>query len=107
MILKYSRMLIIVGGTLTVAGAFSQLMNVNVASYIFTTGAAMLIVYQFMAYMTDKKKDLRTQRLSRLNFIYSLLLGLAAYFMFVQSNSWVVVVLIYALVSLFNSFRTK
>lgn len=107
MILKYSRMLLIVGGTLTVAGAFSQLMNVNVASYIFTAGAAMLIVYQFMAYMTDKKKDLRTQRLSRLNFIYSLLLGLAAYFMFVQSNSWVVVVLIYALVSLFNSFRTK
>ena len=80
MILKYSRMLLIVGGTLTVAGAFSQLMNVNVASYIFTAGAAMLIVYQFMAYMADKKKDLRTQRLSRLNFIYSLLLGLAAFY---------------------------
>ena len=100
-------MLLIVGGTLTVAGAFSQLMNVNLSSYIFSAGAAMLIVYQFMAYMADKKKDLRTQRLSRLNFIYSLLLGLAAYFMFVQSNSWVVVVLIYTLVSLFNSFRTK
>ena len=107
MTLKYSRILLIAGGLLTVIGAFSQMMNVQLASYIFTSGAAMLIAYQFMAYMADKKKDVRTQRLSRLNFIYSLLLGLAAYFMFVHSNSWVVVVLIYALVSLFNSFRTQ
>jgi len=56
------------------------------------------------AYET-KTEDKSPQRLARLGFLTSLMLGVACYFMFTGSNSWVVMVLIYALSSFYQSFR--
>lgn len=101
------QIIFIVGGTITIIGAVAQLFNVKAAPYIFSAGALILIVLQFMAALKSKNTDPRLQRLTRVNFITSLLLALAAYFMFTSANSWVVAVLIYAISSLIMSFRTK
>lgn len=106
-LLKYSRYIIVLGGITTTLGAIAQLININYSQYIFAFGAVVLIFYQFMIAINDKNEDFRVHRLSRLSFIASLFLGLAAYFMFIHSNAWVVAVLIFALITLFLTFRTK
>lgn len=101
------QIIFIAGGTLTIVGAVAQLFNVKISPYIFSTGALLLIVLQLLTALDSKNNDKRLQRLTRVNFITSLFLALAAYFMFTSSNSWVVAVLIYALSSLIMSFRAK
>lgn len=104
---KYSQFFIISGGLATIAGAVSQLLNLSYAPYIFAFGAVLLILNQLIVVVEDKDGDFRTKRLARLSLLASLLLGLAAYLMFTESNSWVVAVLMYALISIFLSFRGK
>lgn len=101
------QIIFIVGGTITIIGAVAQLFNVLAAPYVFSVGALIVIVLQFIAALKNKNTDPRLQRLTRVNFITSLFLALAAYFMFTSANSWVVAVLIYAISSLIMSFRTK
>ena len=93
------------GGTLTIIGAVAQLFDISSAPYIFSLGAALLIYFQFINAWKTREVDMRQQRLGRIGFITSLLLALAAYFMFTHSNLWVVAVLIYALSSFSLSFR--
>jgi len=104
---KYSRLLIITGGSASTLGAVTQLINLNFAPYIFAFGAALLIINQLIVVVEDKSDDFRAKRLARLSLFASLLLGLAAYLMFTESNSWVVAVMMYALISIFLSFRGK
>ncbi len=104
---KLSQALYFVGGTLTIAGALAVFFQVEYAKYIFSAGAALIIYLQTVHALNLRNADTRKQRLARIGFLSSLLLALAAYFMFTHSNSWVVAVLIYALVSLFLSFRDK
>jgi hypothetical protein len=104
---QHIQILFIIGGTLTIIGALAELFNVIYAPYLFSLGAAILIVIQAMNAFDKNKVDYREQRLARSGLFTSLLLVLAAYLMFTHSNSWVVAVLIYALSSLFYSFRGK
>lgn len=100
-----SQILFITAGTLIILGAFAKLFNIIYAPYIFSIGSGLLIFIQGKNAFESSKAESRQQRLARIGFLTSLLLGLAAYFMFTGSNSWVVMVLIYALSSLFLSFR--
>jgi len=100
------QIIFIIGGTITIVGAIAQLFNVTAAPYVFSAGALIIIALQLMAALNSKNSDPRLQRLTRVNFITSLFLALAAYFMFTSANSWVVAALIYALSSLIMSFRT-
>lgn len=104
---KHSRLFIISGGLATTLGAVAQLLNLKFAPYVFAFGAVLLIINQVIAVIEDKDYDFRTKRLARLWLLDSLLLGLAAYLMFTESNSWVVAVMMYALTSIFLSFRGK
>ena len=99
------QILFIGGGTLTIIGAVAQLFKANYAPYVFAIGAAILIFIQVKITMDSWNVVMRQQRLARIGLFSSLLLALAAYFMFSGSNLWVVAVLIYALSSLFLSFR--
>ena len=99
------QLLFISAGTLTILGAFAKIFDVSFAPYIFSVGAALLIFLQGKHAFKISKASKREQRLARLGLLTSLTLGLAAYFMFVGSNSWVVLVLIYGLSSFFLSFR--
>lgn len=100
-----SQILFIIAGTLTILGAFAKLFDLIYAPYIFSIGAGILIFLHGKDAFDKKETDKRNQRLTRIGFLTSLMLGLAAYFMFVGSNSWVVMVLIYAINSIFQSFR--
>lgn len=102
---KQSQILFLIGGTITILGAFAHLFNVEYAPYVFSVGSAIIIYWQFMQALRSKGLSQRMQRLIRMGFLSSLMLGLAAYFMFVHSNTWVVAILIYALTTLFYSFR--
>jgi len=102
---KQSQLLFLFGGTLTILGAFAHLFNIVYAPYVFSVGSAIIIYLQLMQALQSKAMSQRMQRLIRMGFLSSLLLGLAAYLMFVHSNSWVVAVLIYGVTTLFYSFR--
>jgi hypothetical protein len=100
-----TKLLFSVGSGLAILGSVTKLFNISYAPYLFSGGAAFLIYIQIKYLIDNWKSDTREKRLSRNGLLSSLLLGLAAYFMFTGSNTWVVAVLIYALSSLFLSFR--
>jgi len=106
MITKQSSQILFIGGGLfTIIGAVAQLFDIVSAPYIFSLGAALIVLFQFIHAWQYRPSDMRQQRLGRIGFFTSLLLVLAAYFMFTDSNLWVVAVLIYALSSFSLSFR--
>ena len=100
-----SQILFIFAGTITILGAFARIFDISFAPYVFSLGAALLIFIQGKNAYDRNDAEKRKQRLARLGFLTSLMLGVAAYFMFTGSNSWVVMVLIYALSSFYQSFR--
>ncbi|MDR3653502.1 MAG: hypothetical protein P4L34_11120 [Paludibacter sp.] len=100
-----SQILFITAGTLTILGAFAKLFDITYAPYIFSVGAGLLIYLQGKNAFDLAKAEKRQQRLARMGLLNSLMLGVGAYFMFTGSNSWVVMVLIYALSSFYQSFR--
>ena len=71
-------------------GAVAQLLELSYAPYIFSVGAALLIYVQLRNYLDKAKADSRTMRFARIGLVTSLLLALAAYFMFTASNLWVI-----------------
>ncbi|HLP04042.1 MAG TPA: hypothetical protein VK152_01310 [Paludibacter sp.] len=102
---EISRYLAASAGVLTVTGAVLQLFDIFPAPFIFSVGALLFIFLQFNHVLDNKDADTRQQRLSRNGLFVTLLLGVAAYFMFTHSNLWVLAVLIYALSTFFLSFR--
>ncbi len=103
---KYYTIFSTLGLSAVVIGALAHIIAFTPAFYIFSFGALVMIVTQLLVTL-ENHTDNRKQRLARMSFMSSLLLGLGAYFMFIHSNSWVVAVLIYALITLFLSFRNK
>ncbi len=100
----------ITGAVLVFGGAFLKLLEYGTpTTYIFSAGAFILIVVQFIHTLQARKEEKRIQRLNRLLLIATAVLGLSAYMMFAKpySESWVVMVLLYAVLSVFLSFRTK
>lgn len=94
-----------VGGVITIIGSLTELFEVSYAPYVFSFGVLLLVGFHFYTAWLNKDAENRSQRLTRSAFMASLLLVLAAYFMFTGSTIWVVAVLIYALSSFFLSFR--
>ena len=102
---QLSQILFIFAGTLTILGSFARLFDLKFAPYIFTVGAVLIIFIQGENAWNNNTAEKSQQRFARLGFITSLMLGVAAYFMVTGSNSWVVMVLMYALSSFYQSFR--
>lgn len=97
--------LFISGNLFVLAGSIVKLINQTFAPYIFSVGAALIIFVQLNHAIENRNSETRQKRLSRNGILSALLLGLAAYFMFTGSNSWVVAVLIYGLSSFILSYR--
>ena len=103
---QLSKTLLFVGGVAVLAGSAAKILRQDRAVYIFAFGAALIIFYQFMESLKVRKiDDNRLQRLRRIAFLSSTLLAPAVYLMFTNSNLWVLAVLIYAVTTLFLSFR--
>jgi hypothetical protein len=95
----------IAAGTLVLSGAVMSLLALKFAPFVFSGGVAGLIIIQAKIAYDKRNEQIRNKRLSRISLFNSLLLILGAYSMFTGTNSWVVLVLIYALSSFFLTFR--
>ncbi len=105
--MKNSQILLIASGLLIILGSFANFFEFHLGSFIFALGVALLI-FSHSIHVFDKSiVDKREQRIARIGLMTSLMLAIAVYFMFIGSNSWVVMLLIYALSSFFLSFRTS
>ncbi|MDR0812374.1 MAG: hypothetical protein LBN23_08935 [Paludibacter sp.] len=98
--------LFLAGVALVFAGAAFALFDINFAAYIFTAGAACVIAVRLLN-SRRATPNFKARRLNNLQLISTLVLAVAAYFMFKNNNIWVVMLLIYALITLFLSFREK
>ena len=100
----------IAGAILAFGGALIKLLEPGIpGTYIFTAGAVILLVVQFINVLKTKNADMRIKRLNRILLLATALLGVAAYMMFANpvSESWVVMVLLYAVLSVFLTFRAN
>jgi phosphatidylserine synthase len=104
---KYTNLLFPVGATLLFAASLFKLNDQPYIENVFAAGALLLISYHAILAYNFQKEDKTLQRLYRIGFISSLFLAIATYFVFTGSNSWIVMVLIYALTTLYLSFRLK
>ncbi len=95
----------ITGAVLTFSGVICKLIEVIYAPYIFSLGSAILIFLLAKSAYELRNAEISKKRLSRSSLMSGLLLVLAAYSMFTHTNLWVVAILIYALTTLFVSFR--
>lgn len=97
----------LIGSILVIIGSAFRFLALTsiIVPITFSIGALLLIVVYYIQYHKLKGVNQRTVRLYRLMFFISLLLALAAYLMFVKDERWIVLVLIYAITSIFLSFR--
>lgn len=92
--------------SLILAGAVMAFFALDLAPYIFSAGVVIVFVDAFMQIYQLSNASMRQKRIGRLRFVSALMLAFAAYYMFIANNSWVIFLLIYALTTLFLSFRT-
>jgi len=104
---KIINLLFPVGATLVFTASLFELNDQPYNEYAFAAGALLLIVYHAMLAYKVGDENKTKQRLYRIGFMASLFLAIGSYFMFTGSTSWIVMVLIYALITLYLSFRLK
>ena len=95
------------GAILVFVASILAYFKIEYVEFLFALGAMALIAYNAILAFNQQDKDRNTQRLYRMGFISSLFLAVGAYFMFTDSNSWIVMVLIYTVTTLYISFRIK
>ncbi len=97
------------GAILVVVGATVRLFEADfpVFKYLFSLGAIILIVVAFIHHHQARNEDIRVQRQYRMMLFATAFLGVAGYLMFLNDERWVVLVLMYAVISVFLSFRGK
>jgi hypothetical protein len=96
----------VVGSFALVAGSLLHFFDQSYGMYVFGVGAFILILFQLIVLLRDPATGFREQRVQRMNFMVSLVLALAVYSMVEGTTLWIAAVLIYALVTLFLSFRS-
>lgn len=94
------------GLLLVILASMGHFFEIEYSNYVFTIGASMLVIERIIVMLREKETDFRKQRLLRMNLMLSLVLVLAAYSMLDGTTLWIPAVLIYALITLFLSFRT-
>lgn len=88
-------------------GSLGHFFEQKIFKYIFAFGALLVILNHLWVMYKTKQPDFRQKRLLRINLFLSLLPALAAYSMFDGTTLWVVLLLIYALVTVMLNLRNK
>lgn len=94
-------------GILLITGAILEIIDYKYAFIFFASGALIAIVQAFMVAYYNRTSDIRIGRLHRINFIASITLGIGAYMMYNDSNSWVAMLILYIAITLFLAIRWK
>ncbi len=105
---KKLNLLYTISSVLLILSSAAYFFNIMYAEFVFTVAVAALLVHKLIQNKTDvKSDDFRKKRLVRLEFYSLAVLILAAYSMITDKNYWIPLLLIYALVVIFLSYRTK
>jgi Ca2+/Na+ antiporter len=96
----------VTGLLLVILASIGHFFEIQYSNIVFAIGASMLVIERIIVMLREKETDFRKQRLLRMNLMLSLVLVLAAYSMLDGTTLWIPAVLIYALITLFLSFRT-
>ena len=102
---QLDKQLFIAGNVIVLLGAAGWIVEPNIFSYIYSVGVAILIFVQIRNSFRTKDADRRHKRLIANAMFATLVLAIGAYFMFKGSMSWVPAVIIYAITTLFLSYR--
>ncbi len=99
----------IIAFLLLLAGAVGRIVDQHYAfaPYVFGVGAFLMVVLAISDMWSHRSAAFRETRLFRINLLASLALVIGAYLMYRNSNSWVICLMVYALVTLFLSYRFK
>jgi hypothetical protein len=103
---KFIQYLYVTGILLIITGSFGHFFDLPLFKFVFGTGTLLLIIKQLLEMFNTVNPDFRQKRLLRMNMMLTFMLALATYSMFDGSTLWIAVILIYALTTLFISFRT-
>lgn len=103
---KWIQVVLGIVALLLVVGSLLHFFDNEFGKYLFGVGAIALIINQLIFLLSEKTADFRRQRVLRLNLMVSMILALATWSMFDNTTLWIPAVLIYALVTLFLSFRS-
>lgn len=102
--MKIRGMLTMAGAVMLLAGAVLKFSMSDEASYIYTAGAVLFAVMQFLDRV--KGKNFVVRRLVTMQTVGSLVLVAAGVLMFTHHrNEWIVAMTIGALLQLYTSFR--
>jgi len=109
---KIKNILFPIGATAILAGLILKIAEVEYALYVFAVGSLLVIMHQILLASTlintaNSQNNSILHRQHRLGIFSSLFLAIAVYFMYINSNSWIVMLLIYAITTLYLSFRIK
>lgn len=102
---KYIQFLFVSGILLIITGSLGHFFDQPLYKYVFGTGTLLLIIKQLIEMFNTVSPDFKQKRLLRMNMMLTLMLALATYSMFDGTTLWIAVVLIYALVTLYMTFR--
>lgn len=102
---QLNKQLFIAGNIIVLLGAAGWIIQPEIFSYIYSAGVALLIFVQIRHSFQTKNADKRQKRLIVNAMFATLVLGIGAYYMFKGSMSWVPAVIIYAITTLFLSYR--
>jgi len=91
------------GAILVLISSVLVMEHVLWGKYCFAVGVALFVICR--SRMTYTGNDFRMKRLNRLYFASSLLMVVAAYLQFQNSNSWIVLLLIVAITEFYASMR--
>lgn len=104
---KHLNLLQIISSIAVFVGVILKFAHIEIAKYLFIFGVLGLFILQILYSYKTRKESVKHKRINSLMFIITTILGVGAYFMYIENDNWVLTVLIYALVSLFLSFREK
>ncbi len=94
----------VIGSLMLLAGAGSYITHWSLSPYIFTVGAVLVCIAQFLTHPAGNSATLK--RLHRQQVLGAVLLVLAGVFMFTtHGNEWIVCMTIAAFIQLYTSFR--
>ena len=102
---KVNGLLLATGAALVLLSSVLVMESVAIGKYFFAAGALFYIISRLqMKYTGDNYK---IRRLNRFIYISSLLLVGICYLQFKGNNSWVVLLLITAIIELYTTFRVS
>lgn len=91
--------------TLLVVGALLEVLDYSAGFYPFAAGSLLAVAQALTFAIQNKSEDIRVSRLHRLYFLCSTVLIIASCLMWLDNNGWVVMVILYCVLSVYLSFR--